>query len=341
VTAPSPSALPSGLGPWCVGVRVVVRHLLPAGTDGADGAGATDVLGVLEEWGPTTVTLRREDGSTAVVDRSMIVAGKPVPPRPSPRLRVDVATAERRALAAWPPVESEELGDWVLRASGGFSARGNSALVLGDPGVPWAEAVDRVVAFYGERDLPAWVQSVTGSPEQERLLAEGWTTARPGEADTSFRLASVSRAVRAARALLPATTPTTTLHDRVSDAWLADDSRATAHVAAATAVLEGPADVAFLLVGGADGTAVAKGRAALSGHDWVGITDVWVSPDHRRRGLAATVVHGLLGWAAELGATTAYLQVRDDNHGALALYDRLGFSRHHGYRYLAPPADRR
>jgi ribosomal protein S18 acetylase RimI-like enzyme len=31
---------------------------------------------------------------------------------------------------------------------------------------------------------------------------------------------------------------------------------------------------------------------------------------------------------------TAYLQVRGDNPPALALYDRLGFSAHHSYRYL-------
>jgi N-acetylglutamate synthase len=61
---------------------------------------------------------------------------------------------------------------------------------------------------------------------------------------------------------------------------------------------------------------------------------VWVSPDHRRRGLGLVVMAGLLGWAAERGATTAYLQVRGDNPAALALYDRLGFRAHHTYRYL-------
>jgi ribosomal protein S18 acetylase RimI-like enzyme len=43
----------------------------------------------------------------------------------------------------------------------------------------------------------------------------------------------------------------------------------------------------------------------------------------------------LVGWGAERGATTAYLQVLADNAPALALYDRLGFATHHAYRYLA------
>ena len=45
----------------------------------------------------------------------------------------------------------------------------------------------------------------------------------------------------------------------------------------------------------------------------------------------------LLSWAAERGATTAYLQVRGDNPPALAAYERLGFVTHHAYRYLTAP----
>ena len=44
----------------------------------------------------------------------------------------------------------------------------------------------------------------------------------------------------------------------------------------------------------------------------------------------------LLEWGAEQGATTAYLQVLGDNAPALALYDGLGFTTHHAYRYLTP-----
>ena len=44
----------------------------------------------------------------------------------------------------------------------------------------------------------------------------------------------------------------------------------------------------------------------------------------------------VLEWAAERGATTAYVQTRGDNPPALALYERLGFVTHHAYRYLTP-----
>jgi ribosomal protein S18 acetylase RimI-like enzyme len=331
--------LPSSLGPACVGLRVVVRRALPGQTGPTGGPAMTDVLGILEEWGDSTLTVRREDGTRVVVERAHVVAGKPVPPRPPVRLRVPLLDAEHRALGSWPATEVERLGDWVLRASGGFSARANSALLLGNPGVPWADGVARVVAFYTDRALPVWVQAMHGSPELERLLDEGWVTARPGEADTGFYLAGVAGAARAVRRLLPADPARVALDDRASDGWLADDRRALRNLEAARAVLEGPDEVAFASVTDDAGSVVAKGRGAVTaGTDpWLGITDVWVHPDHRRRGLAAVVLDALLGWAAEQGAATAYLQARQDNAAALALYERLGFTRHHSYRYLRAP----
>ena len=85
---------------------------------------------------------------------------------------------------------------------------------------------------------------------------------------------------------------------------------------------------------------LASGVASCSS-DWVGLRAVETHPDHRRRGLGLAVVAALLDWGAERGATTAYLQVTSDNAAALALYERLGFTTHHAYRYLAPPGDQR
>lgn len=327
----------SGLGPHCLGVRVVVRHVVPGETGPSGGPALTDVLGVLVDWGRSTLTVRREDGSDTVVDRATVVAGKPVPPRPPVRLRVPLEVVERRAVEGWPPVEREGLGDWLLRASGGFSARANSALLLGDPGVPWDEALATVVGFYRARDLLPRVQTMSGSAEEARLEAAGWVNAPGYDVPVTVRLAGVAGVRRALARLAPDVD--VTLHDRLTPAWLAVDERARQHGAAARAVLEGPDRVRFATVL-EGGSTLAKGRASLSDGTelWVGLTDLWVSPTHRRGGLSAAVLGSLLAWAAEQGATTAYLQVRLDNAAALELYDRLGFVEHHTYRYLTPPA---
>lgn len=355
-------ALPTALGPACLGLRVVVRRVLPGETGPSGGPAMTDVLGVLESWEDDALTVRREDGSVVRVERSTLVSGKAVPPRASVRHRVPAEVAARKALGSWPAVEAVPLGPlgaWVLRASGGFSARANSVFLTGDPGVPWDEAVARARAFYAGRDLPPWAQVVVGSPEDLRASAEGWAPARPGEADSLLQVASVAQAVRRARESRSPDRPEAPrpgvpgaldgrssempshgevrIRGEMDDGWLATDERARERPEAARAVLEGPDQVAFAVLE-LDGAVVARARAAMpEGDDWVGITDVWVDPARRRGGLARTVLGALMPWAAERGASTAYLQVRADNTGGLALYERFGFVTHHAYRYLQLP----
>jgi len=296
----------------------------------------TDLLGVMESWSEQATTVRDESGTLTTIALADIVTGKPVPPRASVRLRVSADEAERRAVASWPPVESEPLGDWLLRASDGFSTRANSVLAVGDPRMPLPQALAEVCDFYRRRSLPAWAQVVVGSAAHESIEAAGWVPARPGEADTVFSLASVATVLRAVRSAAASDVQDVQVSTTAGPDWLGDDTRARAHPEAAAAVLEGPAQVGFVSVRDG-GAVVAKGRVAC-GHadDWAGITDVWADPAHRRRGLALLVLGRLVEWAAERGVTTAYLQVRGDNPPALALYDRLGFTAHHSYRYLRP-----
>ena len=347
--------LPTALGPACIGLRVVVRRVLPGETGPSGGPAMTDVLGVLERWEDDALTVRLEDGSAVRIDRSTLVSGKAVPPRASVRHRVPAEVAARKALGSWPAIEAEPLGDWVLRASSGFSARANSVFLTGDPRLPWDRAVTVAREFYDARGLPAWAQVVVGSPEDLRASGDGWEQARPGEADSLLQVASIAQAVRQGRvgrakvlALKDGHDVSGPVREQLRDGhlrlggemgagWLATDGRARERPDAARAVLEGPAQVAFVTLE-VDGAVLARARAAMAeDDDWVGITDVWVDPERRRGGLARSVVGALLPWAAERGASTAYLQVRADNAAGLALYHRFGFVTHHAYRYLRLP----
>jgi ribosomal protein S18 acetylase RimI-like enzyme len=69
------------------------------------------------------------------------------------------------------------------------------------------------------------------------------------------------------------------------------------------------------------------------------VTALEVAPTHRRRGLAVAVMAALAAWAAEQSVRRMYLQVADANAAALGLYRRLGFGRHHRYRYRLAPVD--
>lgn len=338
-----PPGLPPGLGPWCVGVRVVVRRRIPGRTGPTGGPAMTDLLGVLEEWAEDTITVRSEDGRVVVIERRLIVSGKPVPPRPSVRLRLGADEVALRTASTWPALEVERVGDWLLRSSAGFSLRANSALLAGAPDLPWDAALDAVSHFYRRHGRPVVVQAIGGSEALTRLEADGWVGARRGMEQVVVQVAGVAQALRAVRRGVAGESPEAcrvVLTERVTEGWLATDRRALDHRDAAVAVLEGPDHAAFVSVLESGDAVVARGRVALSeGTDvWAGISDVWVDPSWRGRRLAHVVMRALLEWAAERGATTAYLQATDDNRPALALYGRLGFVTHHTYRYLRPPA---
>ena len=75
--------------------------------------------------------------------------------------------------------------------------------------------------------------------------------------------------------------------------------------------------------------------------DEVHIHNLAVHPDHRRQGLARLLLHVALALAHRHGATAAYLEVRESNRAARALYASLGFratGRRRGY-YAQPRED--
>lgn len=67
-------------------------------------------------------------------------------------------------------------------------------------------------------------------------------------------------------------------------------------------------------------------------HPWLGrgwlIANVAVHPDYRRQGIAHAMMEATLNLAHSMGGRWVALQVEDDNEGAIALYDGLGFKRY-------------
>jgi GNAT superfamily N-acetyltransferase len=292
------------LGPHVVGRRVVVRRVLPGETGPSGGPAMTDVLGVCTSWGAGECVIEPESGPPVVIRLADIVSGKPVPPRPSVRHRVPPRQAQLRALALWPDLVTERVGDWLLRRSHSApNRRANSVLAFGPPGVD--NAYDRVVGWY-ERPVAA---VLPGSAEEEVFLSRGWGP-ESSDADTLFQIAGVAQARRSLAALLP-------------------QGLRQARPASVGLVETHPGVV------GARVGDVASGIAAYA-DDWVGFRSIHVDRESRRQGLALVLMDALLEWGAEQGAITAYLQVLGDNTAALEMYERLGFVTHHGYRYLTP-----
>lgn len=305
-----------------------VRRELPY-----EGGGPTrgDVVGDLTGWHDGVLTITRRDGSVACVPEAAIIAGKVVPP---PVIRLTPALLQDVMSRSWPPNEAAVLGDWMLRGAEGFTRRANSVLVLGDPGTPFAEALDRVNTWYAERALSTLFQVVVGDPWDRVLADAGW----PAEGET---LARTGRLVRAVDALRDVDATGVEVTERVDDAWLGRYRRVEGMPGAAQRhVVQGPPGTAFASVPDPDGgPPIAIGRVAVRGR-YAGFSAVEVDPAHRRRGLARAVMRALVDHALARGAVTGWLQVEVDNEPARALYDGLGFTDHHVYHYRRPPLAR-
>lgn len=292
----------------------------------------TDTVGVLTSWDDGVLLITRKGGESVRIPESSLVAGKTVPAAPA-RRRGPAASYEELAHVAsraWRPVESERLGGWELRAAGGFTRRANSVLPLGEPGMPLDEALTAVRRWYGDRGLPAYVQTATGAEgTQELLCAElerrGWVREVTAELWTGA-LAPVADRAEGAGVVLTR---------EADEAWLARYQRKGVSEVALKVLGSGPS-VWFATVPGEQAPA-AIGRCVVDGR-WASFAAVEVDPAMRRRGLASTVMAALARRALDEGASAAWLQVEEDNAGARALYAGMGFAAHHAYHHYREPA---
>jgi GNAT superfamily N-acetyltransferase len=327
------------LGASDVGGRVVVRHRLPD-------TSATDLVGDLLRLDERELVVLPDDGPEVLVRRADVVAAKPVPARVvRPTSAADAV--QRVADLGWPGLERRRLGGWVLRAGNGFTGRANSALAVGDPGVPLADAVAQVEAFYAERRLPARVQVPFGlsslpaghepTAELDALLAaRGWTHDEP----TLLMTADLRGAdLRGANPPVPVPAGTTVDVAPEPDAqWLEQYRyRGGGLPAGARDVLLAAPWQRFVSVRRA-GRTVAVGRVAVA-RGWAGVTAMTVDAGERRQGLGGWLLQRLLAEGTAEGARFAYLQVMQSHAAAVELYRGHGFTPHHRYHYrTAQPA---
>lgn len=314
---------PAPLSEPAIGTTVTLSIETPVGPIG--------VVGVLVAANAHIWSIRRRDRSVVDVDVAKITAGRVVPPGRAER--ASVSEVQRVAALGWRALEREPLGEWLLRAGGDFTGRANSALALGDAGMPHTAAIDAVESWYAARGLPARLQLVErdAPPGLSDFLDDrGWLSSPLVQVMT----AEIAHALRAAG--------TTTLRDvrfddEPDDSWLACYRQGGGELPpAAKAILTNHPTAVFASVRD-DDRAIAIARAAVDDR-WAGLFAVEVAPDGRGAGLGSAISAAVLRWAGQRGARRTYLQVLADNTAAVRLYERLNFTVHHHYRYREAPS---
>lgn len=246
---------------------------------------------------------------------------------------MDVGTLQRLTARTWPGLEQHRLGEWELRAAGGFTGRANSALPIGDPGVELPEAMDQVGAWYAARGLAPRLQVPDLLADQQGrhpdAEVDAWCDAQ-GWAAEPWTLVLTRPAAG------PPRESSLDLHwaDVPDGRWL-DRYHHRGSELPASALRVITAAPAHYLTATRAGEVIGIGRAAVV-EDLVVLTAIEVAGEHRRRGYGAAITEALAAAGAARGATMAALQVFAHNRAAVGLYRNLGYRDHHRYRYRSP-----
>ncbi len=335
-----------------LGSRVVVRWRLDE-PDRTSGATLTDSVGVLRARDDEQLVVETSKGPVSI-ELGRVTAAKVVPPRPSrrgaPHLALTIEDLQRVMVPAWGAVERGSLGDWVLRASAGYTQRGNSVVPVGSPGRPLDAAVEDVEHWYAARDLPAKFALAgpegfdpSDDPLGALLVARGYTA--------GSRTLNLT-AARETIATADPGGPVVTIVDQLTPGWLESYHRTRATVPGATeAVLRDGPRVLFGSISPGGGLSQQLGLRAADaagtrpialarlgiGAGWGGLGAVWTDPAYRGRGLAAHLTARLAVALRDEGVSLMHLQVEHDNEAAIRLYRKLGFAVHSSYVYLTAP----
>ncbi len=314
-----------------LGRRVVVRYRRPAGSVPP----LTDVVGVVSAIDDDGLTVESTAGPVRVRSSDILVV-KAVPPAPVRRGRphtvVSTDDLERLMADGWRAVEEEWLGDWLLRASSGFTRRGNSVLALGDPGSSPASAVVYVEDWYAARRLPSQFQlglPPTGEAPEDplgvQLVDRGYAVVAP----TVVMTGASSDIGRPGDSAAPVDVSTT-----LEPEWLAAYGQQRPTMSGVTEQLL-TASPGQLFLSTTDRMGEVSAVARLSFHPgWAGLQAMWVRPDRRGHGLGRTVLQVAGEVARQRRISSMYLQVEVDNDPAIGLYRSEGFRTHHRYAYL-------
>lgn len=309
-----------------VGERVVARRDF--------GGVHSDVIGHVLSLNPLVIRPQEVGGFPSDLDAVEIPPEQlKIIKRLSPRMvrNSDIRAVEVAAAAAFPGGEHAWTSDgsWLLRAGDAVTGSSNSAVPLGPSAGFTPVPLEEMKDFFARRGLPVrlLVPERIGKPA-ERLLADAaWET----EPET---LAMVLRDLPALADALSGS-PTFHIEEHPDEQWLEmyESRKATLPPQALkhlSSPIEGTLGFGRLALEG-ETVAIARGAITESGDGtaWLGLSNVELAANSRRRGFGTLLGQHLLRWGRDNGAEHAYLTVPASDTAGVRLAEKLGFIEQH------------
>lgn len=239
-----------------------------------------------------------------------------------------IATLEEVSLNAFPALQTLHYDGWIVRLSKGYSRRGNSVQTYQLPTQPLAGKIAYCEKLYRDNGLLVIFKMTSASQPanlDDELAARGYQL----EGDTSVHSVTLDN-------LAVARDETVPIAEQWSDEWYNEYCRMNPIQSPQRETLKTMLQLILPQAGYA--TVVHENRIRACGlgvvqDGYVGLFDIVVDRDARRRGFGRRLVSQLMTWGKQHGAHTAYLQVVRNNDPALKLYAQLGFAERYQYWY--------
>lgn len=241
---------------------------------------------------------------------------------------------EESGLNAWPALQTNLYDGWVLRFANGYTKRANSITPVYAGSLPLIEKVGQCEAIYNKHQQPIIFRLPSFHPDSAALDAILADRGYGLVDETSVQVADVAEAMyeenESIQNMMYPSAWLPTYH-RLDQAHNDSDTheKLLQNIVGETAYLVLMDSPSVL----AQRETVACGLGICQGH-YVGLYDIVVGEDHRRKGYGAQLVEALLNWGIERqGAHYAYLSVVAENRPAINLYARFGFTELYRYHY--------
>lgn len=268
---------------------------------------------------------------------------------------------EEIALNAFPAVLTEFYDGWILRYSNGYTFRGNSVNPIYNSKIEFDKKVEYCEKKYFEKKLPCVFKMTEAvSEDLDKVLADRGYTIEKSADIMEYYIEKVDYSSHSSNNysndshnnsngnLSDNLNHEEEIHDlkrlsdvkidyEMTDEWLDNFlilNGTTDEITKDTAksMLKNIPNKVFCASIIKDGKMAACGLGVYE-EGRVGLYDIRVLEEYRRRGLATQLCSKIIYEGMKSGAESAYLQVASVNEGAIKLYDALGFTRTYTYWY--------
>jgi N-acetylglutamate synthase len=244
---------------------------------------------------------------------------------------MDNITFERAGFKAWPAFKQLDDNGWISRFADGYTKRANSVTVLQPNMNSPDEQILKYEKLYNMQGLPCIFRLLSFNDNldlENKLDSRGYTNR-----DHSLVLSQ-----EMTNKQFPSLDFDAVTINEWMNYYCEFNKKDQKHCSTHLKIINNIEGKYLLSILKRNKKVVSCGLGVIS-NGLFGLFDIGTHPQYRRKGYGFDLINGMLQWAVQHQANTAFLQVVAENTPAVELYRKLGFTMTYEYYYKIQDID--